>query len=117
MTANRTGRGLTRGRLAPFNCGHRGWGVECHRCAQGNQMLARAEELASLVKDGGKTTRTPEWVELPSNENKGTLSVSAGGHRFAVVMTSKMTGKDAMTQVVVSMKQESKRMFSRPTNE
>lgn len=41
----------TRGRLSPFSCGHRGFGVSCHRCAEADRMDAIANGTAKPKKE------------------------------------------------------------------
>jgi hypothetical protein len=94
----------TRGRLSPFACGHRGFGVECHRCGQANELETRANELAQIVKNQGKAL--PAYVSA----TEASVLVRAGGQRVEVQLTGKLTVLGAVGSCVQYMREHATRL-------
>lgn len=99
---------LTRGRLRPFSCGHRGFGATCHRCEQGKELATRAEVLSNSVK----TKELPPFVEVAADE----FVFRAGGMRFChkcYLGKEKDAKAIAFTEVVKLMRENSERLLAR----
>ena len=90
-------RRLTRGRLQPFACGHKGWGVTCHRCAQANQIEVRANELAQILKTKG--TEFPEYVRI-IKENGTRVSIRGGGRVWTAELQGKKTQESVLSELI-----------------
>lgn len=98
-------RRLTKGRMRPWACGHRGFGGFCHRCAQANELETRANALAQAVKNKSKTL--PEFVEvLPEG-----LVIRAGGQRITTGTNANQ--ETALSQIVTVMREHSTRLLKR----
>lgn len=96
-------RRLTRGRRRPFGCGHRGFGSECNRCAQANQLEVRANELAQAFKN--KSRNLPDFVEATAD----TLTVRAGGVRVSSNIVNN-NAEPAITNLVVGLREHATRL-------
>lgn len=98
-------RRRTRGRRKPFNCGHRGFGAECNRCGQANQLETRANELAQALKNKAKTL--PDFVELTPDS----FTVRAGGVRVSAKTTGDNFYTDgAVTTAIVALREHATRL-------
>lgn len=99
-------RRLTRGRRRPWACGHRGYGAECNRCVQANELETRANALAQMLKT--KTKELPGFVEsLPDG-----FVIRAGGQRM-VAGTNNANHEASFTRAVTVMREHASRLLKR----
>lgn len=111
MTANRR---LTRGRLLPFRaCGHKGLGATCHRCEQGNALLARAEQFRVYVPVSGNVS-PPNWLVMEA----GGKYVIRGFSRSFVTdgKPNRIVDEKFRNSVADEMAKEAKRLLAKPVN-
>src|SRR5207245_7489525 len=94
----------TRGRRAPFKCGHRGYGTGCHRCDQANELETRANELAQVVKTQAKAL--PDYVTATNDA----VRVRAGGVKVEALLTGKLSRDGALAQIVETMRSHATRL-------
>lgn len=112
-------RRKTKGRRQPWACGHRGFGVECHRCGQANELETRANELAQAIKTKAKTL--PGFVTVQkaakatdtTPELESGILVKGGGQRVFVVTNNK-NQEAALAQAVEVMREHATRLKARP---
>ncbi len=93
---------LTKNRLKPFPCGHRGFGKKCNRCLQGNQLLNKAEELLETLPN-----KLPSWVIINGN----VITVKSDG--FSLTINGKITDKSFLKEISGKMIEEGKRRLAR----
>lgn len=87
----------TRGRMAPFACGHKGFGVLCHRCEQANQIEVRSNELAQLLKTKG--SKLPEFVTV-TQVNGTQVSIRGGGRSWSAEVTGKKSQESVIAELI-----------------
>lgn len=103
----------TKNRMRPFsNCPsrHRGFGSDCNRCLQSNELEVRANELALNLKNKVKVETYPSWVGFEDKESVRFVIVKAGGTRVSVSL-SKLSFESALTQAVHQMRSEATRLM------
>jgi hypothetical protein len=47
-------------RRTRFGCGHRGFGAQCHRCAQAEALLVKADAILK-TKEKDRNEKAKEW--------------------------------------------------------
>ena len=101
-----TKRRLTRGRMRPWACGHRGFGAFCHRCAQANELETRANALVQAIKTRAK--ELPEFVQtIPEG-----FVIRAGGERI-VATIGNTTQDTAISKAIGTMREHATRLSKR----
>lgn len=100
-------RRLTKGRMRPWVCGHKGFGASCHRCAQANELEMKANALAQFLKNKDKTL--PDFVVVSEDG----MVIRAGGVRIAT--GTKGNQETALTNAVSTMREHATRLSKRTT--
>lgn len=109
-------RRKTKGRRQPWACGHKGFGLECHRCAQANELETRANELAQALKTKAKTF--PGFVTKTADANQELESgilVKGGGQRVFVATNNK-DQNFALSKAVELMREHATRLKAKSEN-
>lgn len=104
-----------------FACGHKGYGILCHRCAQANDLETKANELAQAIKAQAKTLpafvvvqKAAKATETAPELESGIL-IKGGGQRI-FIGTNNKDQETALTQAVATMREHATRLEARPEN-
>lgn len=108
-------RKQTKGRRQKRSCGHRGYGLCCHRCEQANELVTRANELHAALE--AKTKKFPDFVEIQkaekatetTPETQPGVLVRGGGQRVFIV-TNNRPQEAALSQAVTVMREHAERL-------
>lgn len=97
---------LTSGRRLPFSpCGHRGLGIRCHRCEQGQELETRAGMLEVFLKSPKDGSALDKFCFITTEtSSKPFYNIVGGARRF--------TGTEPK-KILEQMRQESKRLLSK----